>query len=468
MMDGTARKAAELTAKLDSVDLEFAHWRADSAPGQPLEKHHTQIRRITQRLAALNDHVREALDGPGLLDGWQEIELLVLDVHQLWDFFRTKLALRYVPWLRRPLIAADELAWACYRPAQLNGAGEHNVDPAAVREPPLSFFSAIASPFAIPRGASYAGAPASGTLHRDDFVNELRRLPVPVIGVPWHQVRYLPDALVLCHEAGHHVEDDLRLTGRLEALLSNALQGAVPEPRHAAWRSWLGEIFADVYGVLAGGPAFVAALIDFLAAPPPAIAAEYRNAPAWGDYPTTHLRALICFEALRASCPPVAGIAALALDAGSMRATWQTRHPAHAMAGYEQDIAAIVGALLDGPYPELGGLRLPEVLNFHPLWEESEVDCARLLAGRPPLSGNPRALMAAGGFAFAADPAGYARMNVAERVQDRIVEVQETGTRFRGGAEGAPDPQALASYDRGAADELFDRLRRRATGRPRD
>ena len=53
-----ARKRRELERKLDSLTVEFAEWTALAVDKQPLEKHHTQIARITGQLGALAKVVR--------------------------------------------------------------------------------------------------------------------------------------------------------------------------------------------------------------------------------------------------------------------------------------------------------------------------------------------------------------------------------------------------------------------------
>jgi hypothetical protein len=52
------------------------------------------------------------------------------------------------------LYAADELAWACYEPAQRKVVPEH-VPTEQVKEPPLVFFNGGASPFVSSREQSY-------------------------------------------------------------------------------------------------------------------------------------------------------------------------------------------------------------------------------------------------------------------------------------------------------------------------
>ena len=79
---------------------------------------------------------------------------------------------------------------------------------------------------------------------------------------------HLPMAVVVAHEVGHAVEHDFWLEAALTAAFA-AL--AVPDERKVAWSAWREELFADAYGVLCCGPAYVQALMDFLLGAPAAI-----------------------------------------------------------------------------------------------------------------------------------------------------------------------------------------------------
>ncbi|GIF43529.1 hypothetical protein [Actinoplanes xinjiangensis] len=447
------RKRAELAAKTAALRDEFAHWRAESAAGKPLEKHHTQIHRITARLGVLLELLTAEPAAGDLLDHWQSIETSLLDVHHLWDFFRTKFASRYPPWLRDILIVGDELVWSCYEPAQRAAVQANQIEPEAVREPPLTFFSTDAGPVALARHAVYRVRGRGSELHTQEFAGELQALPVPVTAVPWHQAGHLPDVLMLAHESGHHVQDDFRLTAVLTAAVAAGLSAAgTPQWRQDFWVARFDEIFADVYGVLAVGAAYVAALIDFLAAP----AATIAMLAADRRYPPPHLRVQIALAALRATCPADPRGPALT-------GAWWDAHPEHDYQEYDADVTPLVDAILAEPLPVFGSVPLPGVLSFGQWWREAEVDNARMIARRKPDSGNPRALLAAAALAFHDDPATYGDVGVAALARARVLAVQAQGTRFRSQARVQPQ---LAAADRAAAEALHRRLseRRRQPG----
>ncbi|WP_127504639.1 hypothetical protein [Actinoplanes solisilvae] len=448
-MTAADRKRAELAAKLDSVRTELAEWRAHSEAGRPLEKHHSQIQRITTRIDVLADLVAADLDAENdLLGNWQQIELRLLDLHHVWDFFRSKFALRCPAWIRDTLVVADELIWACYQPAQQQAVKAGGVDLAAVREPPLAFFGTDTSPLALSRHAVYRRRGRAEDLYTTLFADELKSLPVPVTVIPWHQAGHVPDLLLLAHETGHQVEDDFGLTPHLRAAGRAALSAAgAPEHRVTAWMGgddsgWLGEVFADIYGVLGVGAAFVVALTDFLAAPAEAIAAEQASAA----YPTAHLRIQVALAALRVTCPTDP-------RAAELTAAWTG---AHALSDFSMDVEPLVKGLLAGPYAVFGGRSLTSVLSFGSRWPETAIDVARLAEPDQPLqAGDPRTLLAAATLSFAADPAAYREHHVGTRVLERVRDQQAKGTRFRSAVAVRP---GLIEADRAAAVKLYQRL----------
>ena len=88
------RKLAALKQKFHSIEAEFQDWCERSQLGGLFEKHHSQIRRIQSRLHALCESTRESLrdatDGTALREG-RALELEVLAVYRIWEYFRGKL-----------------------------------------------------------------------------------------------------------------------------------------------------------------------------------------------------------------------------------------------------------------------------------------------------------------------------------------------------------------------------------------
>lgn len=453
-MSLAGRKRIELERKLSAIDTELERWRERAKAGREHEKHHTQIERIGRHLDVLRAAGRDLLERTAadqLLGRWQAVEGTLLLTHRVWDFFRDKLSQRLDPDHRAFLRLVDELAWSAYRPAQRaytpSSSGD-DADPEdafdalrARREPPLLFFSGRQSPFALSRDRPYRIAGLS-VEHGRTVRRVLAALPVPVIGIPWSQIAHLPDALVVGHEAGHAVEHDFGLTGTLDSLLEDALEDV--EKTHVgalgrlpAWRSWLGEAFADFYGCLLLGPAFVGALTDFLATDIESITAKGRQAPHWGEYPTVYLRILFCCQAIEAM-----GFDA---EADERRRIWRARYPTHAMPTFETEIPHIVDRWLAGPYPTLGDQSLRAVLGFTANQQARALQTVEDVFNRFTDETDFRVLFAAAQLAFETDPKGFpkAEATLRRRLEKRIAPGTR-GIRFESDAPTAAEDRAAA------------------------
>ena len=456
------RKKIELQQKLASLKTEFESWRKESKASQPLEKHHSQIHRVTLQLEALNTLIKAELDqlpdaGPGVLKKARELELVILESHRVWEFFRSKLSLRSIEWFNQYLIAADELAWECYSAAQTNLDTAY-LAKEKVKEPPLVFFNGGSSPFTLPRDYAFEAEAVPGeSIKTAGIAQILRALPIPVIGVPWFQVQHLPDILVIAHEVGHDVESDFKLTADLTAAVNKAMDEKKTDlGRRPAWRAWLGEIFADIYGVLSCGPAFVQSLMDFLATDPDTTTRAVRTAPKWGLYPTDYLRVMINIEALDES--DFKDYRKLLKD------QWTALYKQHAMTEYEQDIPTIVEAIIKGPYAAFGGKSLKDVISFSPNDQyHTNNDAKRLEQGAAPEASNTRILFAAASTAFAREPAKYGSVKAHELVLNRVPQIRTAGVR---GSQTTLNISlgTLDTEDKAAGQELFKMLLKRSPG----
>jgi hypothetical protein len=342
------RKRYELKLKIGALENELQDWCNKSEEKGHFEKHNTQIRAVSAHMAGWNTRVREKLDEYGaevdpnvFLSKCVNAERLILSEHRIWDYFRTKLLQREDPSFRMYLAAADEFAWACYKDVQnLIYPGK-----ARLKEPPLVFFNGGASPFSLSRDRSFQLELVPGENLAIDRQNLINRLPISVVGVPWQQISHLPEALVLGHEVGHIVEDDFQLRAGLEGLLDEALSKGNAQVRKDAWLSWLGEIFADIYGCLAGGPAFAGALIDFLAKEQMRVSGEEKTEADWGSYPTDYLRIKIVLKALETM-----GFENEVADYRELWKDYSSKMPPE----FTEDAENIAVALLTGKHPVLG------------------------------------------------------------------------------------------------------------------
>jgi hypothetical protein len=422
-----ARKHEAVWTRIKSLDREFIHWLVVSAgPRDEYAKHHTQIRAAVAHLRGIRFKIGKfactAMQGDAALAGAANVDQMTLGVRRIWEFFRGKLVQRREPALAGYLRAADEFAFACYHPVRTL-AFPDLTDPRG-KEPPLVFLNGGSSPFALTRGVAFAAEDvAEELLTGPEWERVLRKLPIPVIGMPWQQVAHLPDAVVIGHEVGHAVYQDLSLDATVLKLIDAAvpprdddaaLTGLSGRSRNAAWRAWRSEVFADIFCVLASGPAAVAALIDYLAAAPNDVSREARTEADWKKYPTTALRVAIGLETLRRAQPNRPRFWAERIAA--LEESWKTAYPTppgmrpHAMTAFDNDVEHIVKAILEGPYAALQNKPLTSALLFSDVEQENAERLASKLAAGDALSNaTVRELFAAARIAFDRDPSGFVK-----------------------------------------------------------
>jgi len=355
--DLASRKLRELNHKAHALDAELIEWqnRSDEVH-DPFARHHSQIRRVIKLLAPLRAMIGERIDTGATknrtLANCRAAEQAMLALHRIWEFFRAKYAQRNEPLYKEFLDIADEFAWECYAPVRKHALSDPGDE--RFKEPPLVFFNGGLSPFAVARGRAFRVEDVPGEALSGPLLQSIiSSLPVPVVGVPYFQVKHLPDALVIGHEVGHLIAEDFKLMEPLKSILG---QSGIDETHRVAWESWLSEIFADLYGCLCSGPAFVGSLIDFLLAERSRIVADTRNEGDWGAYPTDYLRVLFNLEALT--------LLDFDEERQAIEALWRATYSEHAMTAYEQDIPRIVHALLNEPIPPLKNGSLKKIINF--------------------------------------------------------------------------------------------------------
>jgi hypothetical protein len=164
------------------------------------------------------------------------------------------------------------------------------------------------------------------------------------LSLPWYQAGYLPGAILIAHEVGHLLEREFELSDFISSALARA-----PLRFPNSWHGWAGEIFADVYGTLAMGPAFVGALIDLLANSSISTQRHFG-----GSYPTSALRV----ELVLTTLTEIKGRSA----SDPLWESWQATYDRpHAMRELSVDVAKVVDAILSGLYH---GLSLTEIISF--------------------------------------------------------------------------------------------------------
>jgi hypothetical protein len=157
---------------------------------------------------------------------------------------------------------------------------------------------------------------------------------------------------LLAHEVGHAIERDCDLGAALD--LAADRMRLDQEAHRPAWKSWRKEVFADLYGALMAGPAFVWSLADYLAKDEPSISAERRpqGNGSWTAYPTTSLRIHLLCRFLE--------LHKFNDDAALIRNQWKKDYPAHELQDYESESDVVISALsAAGRFGELSALAFP-------------------------------------------------------------------------------------------------------------
>jgi hypothetical protein len=453
-------KRWELRHKLGSVTSELAAWKQLSEPKQPLEKHHRQVRRIADELGAMIDKVGTEIDAlqaqPDVERFFQLLpraEFFVLELHRTWDYFREKLLARRGPPFADLLESLDEFVWQCYLPM----VRAYNDPPP---EPPLVFLDGDRSPAASLRRAELALAPIAerARFNQLDGVR-LREIVVPVISLPWYGTAFLPETLLLAHEAGHLVADDLGLNQSIANNLSNA--GIDTDRLVHCWLPWASEVFADLYGVVCVGPLFVASLAALLARKPSEIA-QVRD--EGNRYPPSHLRLLLALAALK--------LLHFKAEAEQIAARWQAAYGQPALfAGQAcaEDLDKVATALIDKPLAKLGPrgraakLKTYSGLVWNSAKQREAADfCARLLSTNRSLGyTDARVVLAGAALAFQEQPdlGIEAAATLQRRIIGQIISGREAGTRAPA-ARISPSVAELTAA-RTAGEDWYEKLRRR-------
>ncbi|MGD6747740.1 hypothetical protein ACOKM3_38560 [Streptomyces sp. BH106] len=392
---------AELESLLDGLGDELAAWRRLAVDEKatlsraPLEKHRSQLRSVevmlNEGIAAARAELATGSDAAGL-------PVLVLDLHHVWDYFRSKFALRRLDEYRGYLDAADELAWACYE-GPLNAALA--TGDARPKEPPLVSFSRDPAPRAHRRGGQYRDLLPRGGMHTRAGVELVRSLPFPVIDVPWYYGSHVPAVLTVAHEVGHHIEDDFGLTETLAVRLAGT---SLPE-------AWIGEVFADVCASLACGVAYPAVLADVvgtLVEPEPA-----GDTQELSPHPPLGTRLRICR-------------AALDLAGHERPKTWPAPIAEVLADGHDPSSTEVVAAFLGDGYPQFACRRLPDLLPSAPV---TQMHADRLLAGIPSGLSHVPGVFAAAALAFLTCPGEYRARRVGTRAVSEALALRPKGPR---------------------------------------
>jgi hypothetical protein len=288
----------------------------------------------------------------------------VMSVERIWDFYFELFGQRqsqFADWL----LSCDRIALDCYQYAYL-GLGVARSIPAP---PPFSYMRTGFSPATFRRGIP------------------LRRLgqqlnPFALIQLPYHRLVNPWTLGAVLHEVSHNLHNDLGLARIIPQQIAHRLLEAGCDRLVAAtWTRWNRETFADLSGLLLGGPAVVGSLLDVIGRGPNMVLSYSPRAP----HPTPYLRALVSVELLRRMGFPE--------EAEQYRRLWTRLYPnpragnipPPLLTSAEAAIPLVVDTMCYRPYPSLGNKPLAEVIRFAPKEQRMVEEAAqRLAAGADP------------------------------------------------------------------------------------
>jgi hypothetical protein len=285
-------------------------------------------------------------------------------VERVWDFYFELFGQRqteFAPWL----LAADRIALDCYQVSFMR-LGVAKSIPAP---PPFSYMRTGFSP---------------ATYRRQIPLRRLGRQlnPFPLVQLPYHRLVNPWTLGAILHEVSHNLHNDLGLERAVPTRIRSRLREAgLGETVAATWARWNRELFADVCGLLLGGPAVVGSLLDVIGRSPRTVLTYAPGAP----HPTPYLRAFISIELLRRM--------GFEDEASAYRRLWTRLYP-DGRAGnippalldsFAEANAIVVDAVCFRPFPSLGGRSMREVLPYAQKEQQIVEEAAgRLAAGTDP------------------------------------------------------------------------------------
>lgn len=415
------RRKVDLKRCLDSFDEQFRIWQ-ERTERPPYETHYSQVRAASDLLNGVRQELRKKLEGAK--PATASLTRQVLSAWRVWEAFRDRLAQRQEDMFRPGLAAADEIAWACRKPvkAAFEEAGEQSP-----KEPALVYLSGAASPVALVRDTPFTGEEVRGEGLWRNAEELLDHLPVPLIGMPWHEVFHAPGLVAVAHETGHVVEKDFNLTDAL----NSAIKKAVPADQSDDWQRWRAEVFADHFALRHCGPAYAGFLADVLR--------RFIDEPPSKAYPPHDVRMELCFAALEEF--------GIKDETEDMRKVWRDSVPAAKEAQLEA-ARAVAKAL--GGVQVAGKKTLAEVVPFTLQTHQTILAAARNLCKgiAPEGQFGAQHIAAAARLAFDMAPDLFSAGAATEEVFGIVSKVEGAGARRRAGRR--PEPIAAGRARRGA------------------
>src|SRR6185503_7719496 len=284
---------------------------------------------------------------------------VVQATEKVWDFYFELFGqrqTRFAHWL----LSCDRIALDCYQVAFMGVTVPKSI-PAP---PPFSYMRTGFSPATFRRGIP------------------LRRLghslnPFPLIQLPYHRLVNPWTLGAILHEVSHNTQNDLGLAEAIPFRIGQRLRRAgFDRSVTSVWVRWNRETFADMSGLLLGGPAVVASLMDVIGRAPRTV----KTYSPRGPHPTPYLRAFISFELLRRMGFPRESSEGCRLWSRCYPNPRKGTIPARVLDTAGRAIELVVDTICYQPYETLGNKCLAEVIKFGPKEQLLVEEAGRRLA----------------------------------------------------------------------------------------
>lgn len=304
------------------------------------------------------DHLQQLMSRKDRAHEW------VRAIEQIWDFYFELFGQRQTKF-GNWLLACDRIALDCYQDVYM-GLGLARSIPTPA---PFSYMKTGFSPATFRRGIPLTKLGKQ--------IN-----PFPLIQLPYHRLVNPWTLGAILHEVSHNLQTDLNLRVAIPYAIAQRLRKAgMSQMVVVTWTRWHSETFADMCGLLLGGPAIVASLMDIAARSPQATLYFHSGA----SHPVPYMRVFISIELLRRMGFPE--------TAERYRQMWQRIYP-NPRAGnippelletFSKAYQLVVDTICFTPYKQLGNKTLAEVTGFKPQQQRMIEEAGeRLAVGNDP------------------------------------------------------------------------------------
>jgi hypothetical protein len=338
---------------------DFTRDEFGTQPGRPTEGHVQAVNQLlatlrrplhaaVEELEKVSQEARRSLDPAAtrrMLELKGQAHDRVRATEKVWDFYFELFGQRqsvFGEWL----VACDRIALDCYQHVYMHLGSSRSI-PAP---PPFAYMRTGFSPATFRRGIP------------------LRRLgrqinPFPLVQLPYHRMINPWTMGAILHEVSHNLQNELELERVVPRSIARTLRNGGLSPAVArVWARWNREVFGDMVGVMLGGEAFVASLMDVIGRSPEQALHYHPN----GVHPTPYLRTFL-------SCELLARMG-FAERAEAIRRAWHRLYPSTRgtsipkplLDSWPRAVPLVVDAVCFTRYASLGGKALREVITFEP------------------------------------------------------------------------------------------------------